>query len=90
MKTDDGFTLTMFHLTGDQDGPYEITKPAVVLQHGMGGQGINYTYTLNMNSDPPFAYQLAKMGFDIWLTNNRGTTYSQVHDKYTIADPEFW
>ena len=40
IKTKDGYTLTMFHITGsNENGPVEITKPAVVLQHGMGGSG---------------------------------------------------
>lgn len=30
------------------------------------------------------------MGFDIYLTNNSGVKYSQVNDKYTVDDREFW
>lgn len=33
---------------------------------------------------------MMEMGFDVYLTNNSGTTYSQVNDRYTVADPEFW
>ena len=40
VKTDDGYTLTMFHITGTVDnGPIEITKNAVMLQHPFGGDG---------------------------------------------------
>ena len=31
VKTDDGYTLTMFHITGTEDGPVKVTKPAVIL-----------------------------------------------------------
>ena len=47
IKTEDGFTLTVFHVTGSTlTGPYEITKNAVVLQHGMGGSGLSWTMQL--------------------------------------------
>ena len=45
LKTEDGYTLTAFHITGDIDeGPFEITKPALVLQHGMGGSAEGWLY----------------------------------------------
>jgi len=37
VHTEDGYTLTMFHVTGNKDGPIKVTKPAVIMQHGMGG-----------------------------------------------------
>lgn len=43
VKTEDGWTLTMFHLTGDESGPYTVSKPAVIMQHGMGGAASNWT-----------------------------------------------
>jgi len=39
---------------------------------------------------PPVAMQLMEMGFDVYLSNIAGTRLSQVNDKYTSADPEFW
>ena len=32
VHTEDGYTLTAFHVTGDvETGPFEITRPAVVM-----------------------------------------------------------
>ena len=31
LHTDDGYTLTMFHVTGTEDGPINVTKPAVIM-----------------------------------------------------------
>ena len=43
IKTDNGYTLTAFHWTGmEETGPFEITRPVVVMQHGMGGQALSY------------------------------------------------
>ena len=82
VHTDDGYTLTMWHVTGTVDGgPIEITKPAVVFQHGMGGSAFVWTDTLTYGFKgdvdyEPMAFQIAKMGFDVYLTNNSGCKYS--------------
>ena len=52
IKTDDGYTLTMFHVTGTSDGPVNVTKPAVIMQHGMGGNAMGWTYALTPKIEP--------------------------------------
>ena len=57
VHTDDGYTLTAFHITGDvETGPFEITRPAVIMQHGMGGSGDKYigpaSYTIHQDDIP--------------------------------------
>lgn len=80
VHTDDGYTLTIFHITGTTEGgPIEITKPTVVFQHGMGGSAEVWTMD-PMSARPnkhhePMAFQIAKMGFDVYLANNSGTKY---------------
>ena len=37
-----------------------------------------------------WAYRLARRGFDVWMSNNRGNYWCQKHEKYTIKDKEFW
>ena len=68
----------MFHITGNDSGPFEITRPAVIMQHGMGGSGIGWLSRLAPfeKENQPMAIQLAEMGFDIYLTNNSGVLYS--------------
>ena len=34
--------------------------------------------------------QLADLGYDIWLGNNRGTKYSYGHTKLSTDDREYW
>lgn len=35
-------------------------------------------------------YILADAGFDVWLGNARGTTYSKRHETYNTESAEFW
>lgn len=34
--------------------------------------------------------ELVDRGYDIWITNSRGTVFSNTHMKYTVDDAEFW
>lgn len=35
-------------------------------------------------------YLLADAGFDVWLLNSRGNSYSKEHVKYTDSMSEYW
>ena len=53
IKNDLGYTLTMFHMTGTVDnGPFNVTKNAVIMQHPLGSTGINWLNGLNPNTVP--------------------------------------
>ena len=60
VTTDNGYILTAFHITGSaKNGPFEITKPALVMQHGMGGNSNVWTQTLqgaHNEAKMPMAY----------------------------------
>ena len=36
------------------------------------------------------AFVLARQGFDVWMSNQRGTDPSQKHVKFDTDSPEFW
>ena len=49
-----------------------------------------YTATVLINYIEFSAYVLCDCGYDVWLANVRGNTYSQCHKQYTTNDREFW
>lgn len=93
VPTEDGFTLTAFHITGKiaEDGSTvtrEPTEAPVVVQHGLGSDAA--TWLWSYTSGVPLPLQLYDNGFDVWMTNSRGTDYSQEHETLTNKDQAFW
>ncbi|GBF88601.1 lipase [Raphidocelis subcapitata] len=88
VETKDGFVLRLYRIphgvkNATQPGP----RPVVMLNHGV---------TLASNSfavlDPgsSMAFYLADAGFDVWLPNSRGNTYSRGNRYYRATDQGYW
>ncbi|XP_012566664.2 gastric triacylglycerol lipase isoform X1 [Hydra vulgaris] len=85
VKTDDGYILTLHRI------PHGLFKPSngktVYLQHGL----LDSSAAFLMN--PPqqsLGFILADEGYDVWLGNSRGNTYSSKHINLTTKNKEFW
>ena len=75
---------------------YEGKKlPAIMIQHGLLANSESFI----LNGEESAAFKYAKAGYDIWLGNNRGTTYSRKHkildvdlknDQATFFDYSFY
>lgn len=85
VKTDDGYFLTLFRirqLTLDEE-----PRPVAFLMHGFLGSADEW---LLMGPEKSLAYLLTDAGYDVWLGNVRGSTYSRRHASKHPAHPDFW
>ncbi|POM65270.1 Triacylglycerol Lipase [Phytophthora palmivora] len=92
VTTADGYILTMHRLpkSYDESQSGEIAadgKPAVLVQHGLLDSSFSWVCNFRNQS---LAFVLADAGYDVWLGNNRGNTYSTGHIKYTTNDDIYW
>ena len=90
VTTEDGYILTTFHITGKVGEPRQVpNKATVIINHGLFGEAWNWVAAFQ--SGKPSMLQLVDNGYDIWMTNNRGTQYSLGHQsKDATKDDTYW
>jgi len=87
IETEDHYVLQMFRIPGPLGETPTVTKPVVLLQHGLEGDMMQWV----MN-DPDLSpgFILAENGYDVWLGNNRGTRFGAYNTKVDAKSFEFW
>lgn len=87
VETEDGYLLTVHRIPGRLDEPAVPGKPSVILQHGLLSSSADWVIP---GRGKALAYIMVDQGYDVWLGNARGNTYSRAHVTLSTSDSKFW
>ncbi|XP_053691992.1 lipase 3-like [Sabethes cyaneus] len=80
VNTSDGYRLTMARIPA-------AGKPVLLLMHSFLSSSAEYTV---LGPNMSLALEAWDGGFDVWLANARGNTFSRSHRSLKPTEPEFW
>jgi lysosomal acid lipase/cholesteryl ester hydrolase len=87
VKTEDGYLLNMHRIPCGKNGCGDGYRQPVFLQHGILASSSDWILS---GPEKGIGFLLADMGYDVWLSNLRGNTYSRHHVELSNSDKEFW
>ncbi|SPP87814.1 lipase 3-like [Drosophila guanche] len=86
--TQDGYVLSLFRIPYSPRRPSRPgPKPAVLFFHGLM---CSSDFWVIISPEEGLPFLLADEGYDVWLTNSRGNTYSRKHLTLSPNDKKFW
>ncbi|PSN49939.1 Lipase 1 [Blattella germanica] len=84
----DGYHLVLHRIPyGRRETETKLPKPAVLIHHALLCSSFDWVV---MGPEKSLGFMLADAGYDVWLANARGNTYSRKHVSLDPSDSKFW
>ncbi|XP_032669548.1 lipase 3-like [Odontomachus brunneus] len=87
VRTEDGYNLKIHRIPCSPLSNNKQNKEIVFMQHGFISSSDSWVLH---GPDKDLAFLLADRGYDVWLGNIRGNTYSRSHVKMSPRNADFW
>jgi len=92
VTSEDGYILSLVRLVQDGESDEDrAVRPPVLFQHGIAMTAENWLTITEDTSQTATVLQALERGYDVWLSNSRGTRYSLGHTSLDAkVDTEYW
>ena len=87
VKTEDGYTLTIFRIPGGKDCLDSSNNQPILFQHGIFDSSDGWVCNGEKHSLP---FIFANNNLDVWISNSRGNKYCKENEKFDNKSFEFW